>query len=96
MNANEVFRLQDAVLVLVIRHSHQYSSSQVVRPCRIAYLASCVDDLRCKVLPFVSYNLGECVLDSGIVALDKTTVYELYGYRGFPWDVTLVLATCGG
>jgi hypothetical protein len=42
-------------------------------------------------LPLEPYNLGECVLDSGIVALDKATIYKLYGYRRFPWRVVLAL-----
>ena len=48
----------------------------------LTYLASGIDNLGCIVLPFVANDLAERVLDSGIVALDEVTVYELDRERG--------------
>lgn len=58
---------------------HQYVTTE------ITHLSSCVDDLRGEFLVLKLDDLGESVLDRGIVALDKMPVDELHRERGFAW-----------
>lgn len=44
----------------------------------LKYLASSIDNLRCKVLVLVTNHLAERVLNSWIVAVDKVAVDELH------------------
>jgi hypothetical protein len=44
----------------------------------VKYLARGIDNLGCKVLVLISNHLAECVLDGGIVAVDKVAIDKLY------------------
>lgn len=45
------------------------------------YLASSVDDLSRKLLPFIFDELAERILNGRVVALDKMSVDKLYRER---------------
>jgi hypothetical protein len=86
MYANEVFGVQYAVLILehiVSTLSSITNPSAMISP----HLSCCIDDLRGKLLPSMSYDLAEGVFDSGVVALDEVAVYELDCEGGFTYLV---------
>ena len=49
----------------------------------LAYLARCIDYLRSKILTAMFDDLGEIILNGGIVAVDKVSLDELHRERGF-------------
>ena len=78
MNANEVFGVQDAILVLSVPAGwsgrpclHEaILGMPTYLPCRVDYLSS-------VVLAFVFDYFTERILDRGVVAFDEVAVHEL-------------------
>ena len=96
MNANEMFRIEDTILVLQEQRD-QVSTDRCGWPLweaggeswltdRLsAYLACSINYLSRKVLPTMFDDLAESVFDGGIVAIYEVAVDELHRERGFSW-----------
>lgn len=89
VNANKVFRVQNAVFILVIimltlaAYSSSFLSKGLCCCMTSSYLTSSVDDLGSIILSLIFDNLAERVFDGGVVAFDKVAVDELDCYGGF-------------
>jgi hypothetical protein len=112
MNTNEMFRIEDAVLILegdgvvsqntpkssvksdIGAHKKPVHGSCVWVGCGDArrdagrkksskYLSSGINDLGRKVLVLIPDHLAECILNSGIVAVDKVAVDKLHRHTRF-------------
>ena len=97
MDANEVLRVQDAVLILVEQAVSGILHFDRVCPVSIelsvtrgvcwpaTYLASSVNYLCSKLLPLITYGFAEGILDGRIVAVNKMPVDKLNGKRRFAY-----------
>ena len=51
-----------------------------------AYLTRGVDYFRREVLPAIFDHFAECILDGGVIAIDKMLVHESHCQRRFAWS----------
>lgn len=79
MDPNEVFRVQDTVLILLRKTSA--GDRMFVSQETDAYLSSSVDDLSGVVLPIVLDNPAEGVLNCGVVAFHEMMLNKANGER---------------
>jgi len=93
VNANEVFRIQDTVFILVVvmlilaTDFFHLTRFCVAAPPSLqsSYLTSGVNNLSSIILPLVFHNLAERVFDGGVVAFDEMTVDELDSEGGLAY-----------
>lgn len=102
MDADEVFRVENAVLVLDedfgisglkgwcdTGHMHFFAIS--CRRGTKAYLSRSVDNFCREILCFVANDLAEGVFDGWVIALDEVAVDELHCERGFACMIPISL-----
>jgi hypothetical protein len=78
VDSNKVFRLQNAVLVLLrVQHPMPIVSMVSIE----SYLSRSINNLGSKVLALIPDDFAKGVLDGWVIALDEVAVYKLDGKR---------------
>ncbi len=84
MDPDEVLRVEDAILILLVSVCQLLDLSQVYSTCdhgqggNITYLTGSINNLGGVLLVLVLDDFTERILDGRVVALHEMAIYELY------------------